>query len=114
MAEDKFTDRFMELPYFVYDGKTQEITGKPVSEMKLVSQKRKIDILRIESYEQAMPANLGFDEKNGVATEVNMQSGHSFVVDVSFNEFENKINNFYNKNKSNNLNTQENGIFQSK
>lgn len=90
-----FTDKFLELPFITYDGKSQKITGADLSDVETLIQIRKIDITEIEAYEQAIPATHGFDESNIIATEILMRSGNSYVIDMPMDKFEKEVNKFY-------------------
>lgn len=92
-----FTDNFLELPFTTYDGKTQEITGAKIADVDKITQKIKIDIFQIESYEEAIPATHGFGEENLIATSVNMKSFHTFLVNMNISEFEKLVNEHYSK-----------------
>lgn len=78
---------FIELPIIVYNGKEQQITNKQPDECELIEAIKKVKSLRIESYQQAIPAS-DFREDNKIWTEVVMESGESFIVNMPLFEFE--------------------------
>lgn len=94
----KFTDKFLEVPFLTVDGKEMEITGNDYKKAYTITHKRKIDVSRIEAYEQAIPATHEFDEGNLLATEVIMQSGAIFLVNMPMDKFEAAVNEFYVRN----------------
>lgn len=78
---------FIELPIIVYNGKEQEMTNKQPDECELIEVVRKVKVGHIESYEEAIPKS-DFREDNKIWTEVFMESGNSFIVNLTLAEFE--------------------------
>lgn len=78
---------YIELPIIIYDNKEQEITNKQPDECELIEAIKKVRASRIESYRQAIPAS-DFREDNKIWTEVVMESGEMFIVNMPLSEFE--------------------------
>lgn len=80
-------NRYIEVPTITYDSDTQNITGKPPDQCNLIEVTRFINPKRIESYREAIPGS-DFREDNKIWTEVGMESGDSFIVNMPVSDFE--------------------------
>lgn len=81
---------FIELPCLTFDGAIQEVTGKPPDECSLIEVSRYVNIDRIESVRAAIPFS-DFREDNQIWTDVVMESGDSFTVNMPFEQFKKHI-----------------------
>lgn len=82
--------KFIEIPCLTYDNASQELTGKMPDECLLIEVGRWINIERIESYRSAIPFS-DFREDNQIWTEVVMESGDSFIVNMPMSDFKKYI-----------------------
>jgi len=78
---------FIELPIIVYDKNEQEITNKAADECGLMEVIKKVRSSRIEGYSESIPLS-DFREDNKTWTDVVMESGDSFIVNMPLAEFE--------------------------
>jgi hypothetical protein len=78
---------FLELPIIIYNNQEQELTNKQPDECELIEAIKKVNASRIESYREAIPAS-DFRDNNKIWTEVVMESGEMFIVNMSLTEFE--------------------------
>lgn len=78
---------YISFPVIIYNTKEEQQTGKNPDECELIEVDRVIDICRIESYYQSIPAS-DFRDDNKIWTSVVMQSGNEFIVNMPILEFE--------------------------
>lgn len=78
---------FIELPVIIYNSKEQEITNKQADECELVEVIKKIRSCSIESYQETIPAS-DFRDDNKVWTELVMDIGDRFIVNMPLAKFE--------------------------
>jgi hypothetical protein len=100
VANEFFTDRFVELPFVTVDSDQRKAIGLHNGDINDLDQlifKRKLDISSIEYYEQAIPETHTFALKNAIFTEVGTNGGHVFLVALPMEEFEAVINKHYTK-----------------
>lgn len=76
-----FTDRFIALPITVYNKQHKELTGKE----NLVEAELKILPFEISEYYPSM-------DEDVMKTQVFLKNGNSYLVELSIEEFESKVN----------------------
>lgn len=91
-----FTDRFISIPIIVFDILEQELTDKPENECSSFQTFRKINPMRIESYQPAIPRDLDFDKSNLTTTSIIMYSGERVMAFMTCEELEELPNKFGN------------------
>lgn len=82
---------YLELPIITYNRKEQELTNKQPDECMLLEVFKKVRASRIESWQEAIPSS-DFREDNKIWTEVVMESGDSFIVNLPCSKFEELLN----------------------
>ena len=93
-----FTDKFLRLPFVVYDAQKMELHNLKIHEVESLILYREIDISEIVAYEEAIPANGTFEVQAASITVVSMKSGDCYTINLPINKFKQKINDFYEKN----------------
>ena len=83
---------FIELPIVIYDGNEEEITNKQPHDCSLMEVIRKVRAKSIESYRETIPSG-DFREDNKIWTEVMMESGDAFIVNMPLADFEKLLKN---------------------
>lgn len=80
----KFTDRFIKFPIKIYNKETANLVGKA----EYVDSFAKVLPFEISDYKQT------FDEENGnvECVSLTLKNGSNFYVYLSYDEFENKLN----------------------
>lgn len=78
---------FIEIPVIIYDDNEEEILNKRPEDCQLMEVIRKVRSSSIESYRETIPSG-DFREDNKIWTEVTMDSGDYFIVNMPLSEFE--------------------------
>jgi|EndMetStandDraft_8_1072994.scaffolds.fasta_scaffold1079272_1 hypothetical protein len=78
---------FIELPIIAYNPKHEEIFNKRPDECELIEIVRKVKVARIESYHEGIPVS-DFRDDNKIWTDVFMEIGDSYIVNMPLAEFE--------------------------
>jgi hypothetical protein len=90
MKPKMFTDRFIEITVWIYDGEAAKF--KDEKECERMPTACKINPFKIESYQQSIPIDLEFEEEGKVCTSIVMESGESHLARMTINEFEKILN----------------------
>lgn len=78
---------YLELPIIIYNNNEQEITNKAPDDCELIEAIKKVKGSHIEGYQEAIPSS-DFRDDNKIWTEVIMESGDRFIVNMPLAEFE--------------------------
>jgi len=94
-----WSDDFIEVECFAYSQQESDLFNKNPDECTLISIKRYLHPLLIESFNESIPAS-DFHEGNKVWTDVTMRSGDQFIVNMTINDFKSKYDAYFNSLKN--------------
>ena len=87
-----FTDRYIKVPIYLYDRTNSELLDQKAEDIDTLEVIARINPFKIENYYGTITDDKEFLKENIVITKIWMDSGESFIIRMTVEEFEEILN----------------------